>query len=86
MLDKFRKEIDNIDAQLIEKLAERFKITRKLGEYKKQESLLAQDITREEEKLSELCIMARECGIDEQMIKDIWQLVMEQVVEENSEA
>ena len=46
VLAAFRKSIDNIDAALIHMLAERFRITQAVGEYKAQAGLPASDPAR----------------------------------------
>lgn len=53
-LDDYRKEIDEIDDVLIEKLEQRMRIAEKIAEYKKEKSLPAFDYLREREKLDEI--------------------------------
>lgn len=83
MLNDFREKIDTIDAELVSKLAERFEVTRRLGEYKKREDMPAQDVDREEENIVKLRVLAREQEIDEQLVEDVWRLIMKRVVEEH---
>jgi chorismate mutase len=45
VLAAYRKSIDNIDAALIHMLAERFRITQAVGEYKAEAGLPASDPT-----------------------------------------
>jgi chorismate mutase len=47
VLAAYRKSIDNIDAALIHMLAERFRITQAVGEYKAEAGLPASDPSRE---------------------------------------
>ena len=49
ILARFRKSIDNIDAALIHMLAERFRITQSVGEYKAKVTLPPADPAREQE-------------------------------------
>ena len=49
VLAGFRKSIDNIDAALIHMLAERFRITQAVGEYKAKVTLPPADPNREKE-------------------------------------
>lgn len=46
-LSIYRKQIDEIDEQLVKLLADRFKVTQKVGEYKKLNNLRAVDPDRE---------------------------------------
>jgi chorismate mutase len=45
-LDDLRKKIDTIDIAIIELLAKRFAVVKKIGEYKKLHTLPALDISR----------------------------------------
>ena len=51
-LDEYRKSIDNIDAAVINMLAERFKITQKVGAHKAKHKLEPADKKRESEQIS----------------------------------
>ncbi|MBT8388260.1 MAG: chorismate mutase, partial [Altererythrobacter sp.] len=48
VLSAYRKSIDNIDAAIIHMLAERFRITQAVGEYKAKVTLPPADPAREE--------------------------------------
>src|SRR6478735_9044546 len=54
ILAGFRKSIDNIDAALIHMLAERFRITKEVGDYKARVSLPPADPAREEQQIKRL--------------------------------
>ena len=51
-LAEYRSSIDNIDAALVHLLAERFKITKAVGRYKKEAQLAPADPGREEIQLA----------------------------------
>ena len=53
-LSRYRASIDNIDAALVCMLAERFKITQAVGEYKAEVGLPPADETRENEQIERL--------------------------------
>ena len=63
-LNEFRSSIDNIDAALILLLAERFKVTGKVGDYKAKVGLPPADLDREEEQIQRLGQLADEAGLD----------------------
>ena len=46
---EYRKEIESIDSQLIELLVQRMELSRKIGQYKKENGLAIFDPKREEE-------------------------------------
>lgn len=76
-LEEYRTSIDAIDAAMIYLLAERFRTTEKVGEYKKAHSLPAEDLGREEvqsEKLRRICESA---GLDFNYAQSIFQLIMQ---------
>jgi chorismate mutase len=60
----YRASIDNIDAALVHLLAERFKITQAVGEYKAAAGLPAADPAREERQIARLRALAEESGLD----------------------
>ncbi len=48
MLDKYRDEIDMLDNQIIKLLDERFKVTKKVGDYKRNNQIKVLNKGREE--------------------------------------
>ncbi len=63
-LAHLRSSIDNIDAALIHLLAERFKATQQVGEFKAEHRMPPADPAREEAQISRLRILAKEAGLD----------------------
>ena len=49
MLDKYRKEIDNIDKKIVELFEQRMEVSSKIGNYKKQNNLKILNKEREKE-------------------------------------
>ena len=68
VLAGFRKSIDNIDAALIHMLAERFRITQAVGEYKAKVTLPPADPAREQEQA--LDEYGRNLGVAFQLVDD----------------
>ena len=64
VLASFRQSIDNIDAALIFMLAERFKITKAVGEYKARTDLPPADPGREEEQIARMKRLAVDADLD----------------------
>jgi len=54
VLAGYRKSIDNIDAAIVHMLAERFRITQAVGEYKAKVTLPPADPNREKEQIARL--------------------------------
>ncbi|WP_338155492.1 chorismate mutase [Arsenicicoccus dermatophilus] len=64
VLSSYRQSIDNIDAALVHLLAERFKITQKVGEYKATAELPPADPAREERQIARLRALAESAQLD----------------------
>ena len=61
---RLRQSIDNIDAALIHLLAERFKITQAVGEYKAKATLPPADPDREARQIARLRKLSEEADLD----------------------
>ena len=80
MLSSFRKSIDNIDAALIHMLAERFRITQAVGEYKAQAGLPASDPGREAAQIERLRALAVEAELDPEFSEKFIRFVIDEVI------
>lgn len=79
-LSKFRQSIDNIDAALIHMLAERFRITQAVGEYKAEAGMPPADPTREREQIERLRKLAEEAGLDPEFSEKFLRFVIDEVI------
>ena len=61
---EFRKSIDNLDATLIYVLAERFRLTKRVGEYKRDNGLPSSDKGREGEQIARLKALAIDADLE----------------------
>ncbi|WP_419025581.1 prephenate dehydratase [Emergencia sp.] len=57
-IEDYRKNIDNIDKEIVEKLEERMRVAENIAKYKQDNNLPVVDIIREREKLEEITEMA----------------------------
>src|SRR5690606_36985327 len=80
VLAGYRKSIDNIDAALIHMLAERFRITQAVGEYKAQVALPAADPEREGRQVQRLRKLAEEADLDPEFSEKFIRFVIEEVI------
>ena len=64
VLAGYRASIDNIDAALIHMLAERFRITKAVGEYKASMKLSPSDPGREERQIARMRKLAEDANLD----------------------
>ena len=63
-LRQYRESINNIDAALVFMLAERFKVTQAVGEYKAKNNLPPADGAREKEQIARLRQLASDANLD----------------------
>jgi chorismate mutase len=79
-LSKYRASIDNIDAALVHMLAERFKITQAVGEYKAAAGLPAADPGREQAQIARLRTLATESGLDPAFTEKFLRFIVAEVI------
>ena len=79
-LAEARSSIDNLDAALLHLLAERFKITRRVGELKAAKGLPAADPAREQEQITRLRSLAEESGLDPEFAAKLLTFSVREVV------
>ncbi len=79
-LAAFRKSIDNIDAALIHMLAERFRITQAVGEYKARTQLPPADPNREARQIERLRKLAVEADLDPEFSEKFIRFVIDEVI------
>ncbi|MBL6636215.1 MAG: chorismate mutase [Actinobacteria bacterium] len=79
-LSRYRSSIDNIDAALVFMLAERFKITQAVGEYKAEVGLPPADESRESEQIERLRALATEAGLDPAFTEKFLRFIVAEVI------
>ncbi|MDO9502180.1 chorismate mutase [Falsiroseomonas sp.] len=82
---RLRRSIDNIDTALVAMLAERFRVTREVGQLKARHRLEAVDVAREEAKVARLRENAARAGLDEDFAEEFIRRVMAEVVRQHRE-
>ena len=85
-LASYRASIDNIDAALIHILAERFRITKAVGEYKARTNLPASDPGREERQIARLRALAEEAQLDPDFGEKFLRFIIEEVIRHHHQA
>ena len=86
VLAGFRKSIDNIDAALIHILAERFRITQAVGEYKAKTALPPADPGREQEQIARLRRLAEESQLDPEFSEKFLRFIIDEVIRHHERA
>ena len=86
VLSGFRQSIDNIDAALIHILAERFRITQAVGEYKARNALPPADPAREQAQIARLRRLAEESQLDPEFSEKFIRFIIEEVIRHHEQA
>jgi chorismate mutase len=86
ILAGFRKSIDNIDAAIIHMLAERFRITQAVGEYKAKATLPPADPDREARQIARLRTLSEEADLDPEFSEKFLRFIIEEVIRHHEKA
>ena len=79
-LREYRDSIDNIDAALVHLLSERFKITQKVGLYKKEANLPPADKDREGYQVARLRELAKSAKLDPDFTEKFLNFIIREVI------
>ncbi len=82
---ELRDSIDNIDAALIHLLAERFKCTKRVGEYKAAKGLPAADPAREQRQIARLRSLAEAAKLDPEFAEKFLNFIVREVIRHHEE-
>ena len=86
VLAVYRKSIDNIDAALIHMLAERFRTTQAVGEYKARQQMPPADPGREQQQIQRLRKLAEQADLDPEFSEKFIRFVIEEVIRHHQKA
>ncbi len=86
VLDGYRSSIDNIDAALIHMLAERFKVTRKVGAHKAAAGMPPADPAREAAQVQRMRELAVSAGLDPVFSEKFLRFVIDEVIRHHESA
>lgn len=86
VLAAYRKSIDNIDAALIHMLAERFRITQAVGEYKAKTQMAPADPNREQAQIQRLRALAEQADLDPEFSEKFIRFVIDEVIRHHRRA
>lgn len=86
VLRECRNSIDNIDATLVHMLAERFKITKRVGEHKATTGLAPADPDREAVQIARLRTLADSAGLDPAFTEKFLRFIVDEVIRHHNNA
>ena len=81
-LTELRRRIDGIDNQLLELLAERMRVSREIGAYKKEQNMPILQTQRYDEILHNRMAQAEALGVNPEFIKNVLQAIHEESVQQ----
>lgn len=76
-IEELRAEIDRINREILELLAKRMEVAQEIAEYKKQRGLPVHVPEREKQVIENVKSLAKEKGLDEKMIEDVFLKIIE---------
>ena len=79
-LDILRKQIDEIDSSIVNLLAKRMKIVKKVGLLKKQHNIPPLDPARWQQVLTSKMEKVKSLGLDPEMVKKIYNIIHEEAL------
>jgi chorismate mutase len=84
-LDGYRKSIDRIDSALLYLLAERFRVTENVGEFKKEHGLQGLDENRRKKQYERLEQIANDADLDLGLAKRFSEFIHQEVLKRHQE-
>ena len=84
-LAELRNQIDQLDNQLLELLAKRMRVSREIGQYKKEHSMPVLQTSRYDEILQKRMTQAVELGMGAEFMKEVMQAIHEESVHQQME-
>ena len=85
-LKNYRASIDNLDAALIHILAERFRITKAVGELKARHELPPADPEREKRQVERLRALAQQADLDPDFAEKLLNFIIREVIRHHEQA
>ncbi len=79
-LEEMRQEIDAADKHLLDALAQRMAVVKRVGRYKKENNLPPLDPKRWEQVLQSKLVQAEEKGLSQELVKDIYELIHQEAL------
>lgn len=77
---ELRASIDNLDAAVLHLLAERFKLTRRVGRLKAERALPPSDPSREKRQVERMRRLAHDAGLDPEFAEKFLAFVIKEVI------
>jgi chorismate mutase len=80
-LSILREQIDQLDDEIMQRMAARMKISEKIGQYKKDNNVTILQVNRWEEIIQSRVSLAKAMGLDEEFLRDLLKLVHQESIQ-----
>jgi len=77
-LDSFRREIDLLDAQIIEALGQRFEVCRKIAHFKKEQTIPMMQYGRIDAVRRRNLLLSLQHGVSPDLISELYRLIIDE--------
>lgn len=84
-LSELRRQIDELDTQLLETLSKRMRIAREIGQFKKENDMPVLQSGRYDEIINKRCMQAVELGLSHEFVKEVMEAIHEESVRQQLE-
>ncbi len=84
-LSELRRQIDELDTQLLEALSKRMRIAREIGQFKKENDMPVLQSGRYDEIINKRCMQAVELGLSHEFVKEVMEAIHEESVRQQLE-
>ena len=84
-LAELRKQIDELDEEIVQKIATRMKVAQKIGEFKRDNEVTILQMSRWEEIIDKRIALGTALGLDDDFTKDLYQLIHKQSIRKQEE-
>lgn len=84
-IKQLRRQIDDLDNQLIDLLSKRMRVSREIGQYKKEHNMTVFQANRYNEILEKRGAQASQCGIDPDCVAEIFEQIHQESVRQQIE-
>jgi len=85
-LNQYRGSIDNLDTALIHIIAERFRVTKQVGELKAKHDLPPSDPQREKKQVKRLRELAESSNLDPDFAEKLLNFIISEVIQHHKQA
>lgn len=85
LLEDYREQIDTLDREIIDAIAQRFNVVDKIGQFKKDNNITTLQMNRWDALLKDRKVIAEKAGLDQTFVGEIFKMIHKESVKKQSE-